>query len=273
MPFTQITLNDGRKMPAIAFGTANIPDPASNISQAIKVGFTHIDTAQNYGTETDVGLAIKSTDLPRRDLWITTKWSNVDDKTPRQSITESLEKLGVEYVDLYLIHSPSFQKGRGEIQDWWRDFESLYEEGLAKSIGVSNFTKEQMEELLRHATVKPVVNQIFLHPYNIVTQGPLLAYLAEQNIVTEGYSTLTPLTSMPGGPVDKPVEEIAKRLGKTPEQVLLAWSKAKGVVIVTTSCKKDRLESYLEVGDITLSPEDVDAIDEAGKAAFVGVVN
>ncbi|ODN75575.1 hypothetical protein L202_06702 [Cryptococcus amylolentus CBS 6039] len=264
MPFTEVTLNDGRKIPAIGFGTWKVPNDvtAGEVDQAIDIGFDHIDTAQIYGNETEVGQAIKESGLSRKDIWVTTKWSGVDNKSPRQSILESLEKLGLEYLDLYLIHHPRLTKG--DIRGTWKEFEGLKKEGFVKSIGVSNFTKEDLQELLTHATIKPVVNQILLHPYVISTQGPLLSYLSQQNIIPEGYSSLIPLTSKPGGPVDKPVGEIAERLGKKPEQVLLAWSKAKGAVIVTTSSKKERLESYLDVGDITLSPDDVHAIDKAG---------
>ncbi|TYJ54507.1 hypothetical protein B9479_004831 [Cryptococcus floricola] len=256
MPFTEVTLNDGRKIPAIGFGTWKVPNDvtAGEVDQAIDIGFDHIDTAQAYGreavvygNETQVGQAIKQSALPRTDIW---------------SILESLDKLGLEYVDLYLIHHPRLAKG--DIRGTWEAFEGLKKEGFVKSIGVSNFTKQDLQQLLTHATIPPAVNQILLHPYVISTQAPLLAYLSQQNIVPEGYSSLVPLTSKPGGPVDKPVREIAERLGKEPEQVLLAWSKAKGAVIVTTSSKKSRLESYLSVGDITLSPDDVRAIDKAG---------
>jgi diketogulonate reductase-like aldo/keto reductase len=141
-----------------------------------------------------------------------------------------------------------------------------------------SFNVDQLKELLKHAHTKPVVNQILLHPYVIKDTEPLLAYMREHHIVPEGYSTLIPITARPGGPVDKPVAKIAERLGKEPAQILLAWSKAKGwvwcrsralwrltasAVIVTTSSKKERLEGYLDVGDIELTKEDVEAIDKA----------
>ncbi|KIR62580.1 oxidoreductase [Cryptococcus bacillisporus CA1873] len=264
MPFGEITLNDGRKIPAIAFGTWKIPkeNTPSQVGQAIDVGFDHIDTAQIYHNEEEVGQAIKESGLSRNELWVTTKWSGVEEKGARQSIKESLDKLGLEYLDLYLIHSPRVTKG--DIKGAWKELETLQKEGKTKSIGVSNFNKEQLQELLAHATVKPVVNQILLHPYVITQTAPLLEYLKEQNIVVEGYSTLTPLTSRPGGPVDQPVNQIAKRLSIKPEQVLLAWSRAKGAIPVTTSSKKARLEDYLDVGDITLTEDDIKAIDKAG---------
>ncbi|WVQ76921.1 hypothetical protein IAR50_006600 [Cryptococcus sp. DSM 104548] len=265
MPFTEVTLNDGRSIPAIGFGTWKVPNNATagQVQQALELGFTHIDTAEIYGNEAEVGQAIKASGLARKDIYVTTKWFAIDGRSPRESALESLKDLGLDVIDLYLIHRPFLVK-EGESERIWKEFEGLQRDGLVKSIGVSNYTKPQLEELLSHATIPPAVNQILLHPYVISTQGPLLSYLAEKKIVPEGYSSLKPITSKHGGPVDEPLKIIAERLGKKPEQVLLAWSKAKGAIIVTSSSKKDRLESYLEVGDISLTPEDVKAIDEAG---------
>ncbi|GHJ83636.1 hypothetical protein NliqN6_0038 [Naganishia liquefaciens] len=265
MPFTSVKLNDGRHIPAIGFGTWKIPQDVAGdqTQQAIEVGFDHIDTAQVYRNEVEAGQGIRDSGLKREQLWITTKWSGVDDKPVRQSCLESLDKLGIEYLDLYLIHSPRLCKG--DIAGTWAEFEKLKKEGLVKSIGVSNFTVKDLETLLKTANIKPVVNQILLHPYVIHQQTPLLEYMHEQNIAPEGYSSLIPLTSRQGGPVDKPVAEIGKRLKVEPEQVLLAWSRAKGAIVITTSSRKDRLERYLAVGDITLTDQDVEAIDKAGR--------
>jgi diketogulonate reductase-like aldo/keto reductase len=195
-----------------------------------------------YHNEEEVGQAIKASGLSRKELWITTKWSGVDGKDPRQSCDESLEMLGIKYIDLYLIHSPKLCGD--DIKGKWKEMEKLHKEGKVKSIGVSkyvislpdmvtwdthrpSFGVDQLKELLRHAEIKPVVNQILLHPYVIKSTEPLLHFMLQHHIVPEGYSTLIPLTSRPGGPVDKPVNKIAERLGKKPEQVLLAWSKAK----------------------------------------------
>ncbi|WVQ64437.1 uncharacterized protein L199_002603 [Kwoniella botswanensis] len=264
MPFKDILLNDGRKIPAIGFGSWKIPKDvcAGQVGQAIDVGFDHLDTAQVYRNEEEVGQALKESGLARKDVWITTKWSGVDDKDPKTSCEESLQKLGIEYIDLYLIHHPRLCKG--DIEGTWKKMEELKKLGYVKSIGVSNFTKENLQELLASASIKPVVNQILLHPYVIKSTTPLLQYMSSQHIVPEGYSSLIPLTSKPGGPVDKPVNDIAKRLNVKPEQVLLAWSKAKDAVIVTTSSRKERLEGYLDVGDIVLTKDDVKAIDDEG---------
>ncbi|WWC85463.1 uncharacterized protein L201_000326 [Kwoniella dendrophila CBS 6074] len=264
MPFKDIQLNDGRKIPAIGFGSWKIPKDvcSGQVGQAIDLGFDHLDTAQVYRNEEEVGQAFKESGLSRKDVWITTKWSGLDDKEPKQSCEESLSKLGISYIDLYLIHHPRLCKG--DIKGTWKKLEELKKLGYVKSIGVSNFTKEDLQELLSSCHIKPVVNQILLHPYVIKQQTPLLDYMSTHHIVPEGYSTLIPLTSKPNGPVDKPVNEIAKRLNVKPEQVLLAWSKAKNAVIVTTSSRKERLEGYLNVGDIELTKDDVKAIDHAG---------
>jgi len=142
--------------------------------------------------------------------------------------------------------------------------EHIKNAGLAKSIGVSNFGIDDLGILLASAKIKPAANQILLHPYVYAGQAPLLAYSAAQGIVSEAYSALIPITRQPGGPVDKPVNQIARRLNATADQVLLAWVKAKGAVAVTTSSKKIRLEGYLAAADLKLTPEDIAAIDAAG---------
>jgi len=165
---------------------------------------------------------------------------------------------------LYLIHSPlAIEKGEFE-RTWW-GFEWAKQEGLTKSIGVSNFTVEDLQKLLKIAHVKPAVNQIRLHPYNYATHTSLLDYHATHGIVTEAYGSLAPITAFPGGPVDVPVEKAAQRLGITPTQVIFLWVKAKGAVIVTTSSSKQHLEQYMAAGDLPpLTEEEVAAIDAAG---------
>jgi len=263
MPFPTILLNDGRKIPQIGFGTWKIPKEVcvGQVDQAIDLGFDHVDSAQGYRNEEEVGIAFKDSGLSRSEVWITTKWST-DTKTARESCEDSLQKLGVEYIDLYLIHGPWVFKD--DIPGTWKQMEELHREGKVKSIGVSNYSVDNLKELLASCSIKPVVNQILLHPYVIKETVPLLEFMAEQHIVPEAYSVLIPLTSRPGGPVDKPVQKIADRLSVKPEQVLLAWAKAKRAIIVTTSSKKERLQGYLDVGDFDLTDSDVAAIDKAG---------
>ncbi|KZO95386.1 Aldo/keto reductase [Calocera viscosa TUFC12733] len=267
MPFKEIKLNDGRIIPQIGFGTGSVnkSKPPSevhdNVLTAIDVGFDHIDTAQVYGNELQVGEALKETGLSRSEIWVTTKWSGVAATRPAQAIKQSLDKLGLSYVDLYLIHSPRLV--RPNVLQGWEEMQDVHKAGLAKSIGVSNFLISDLQEL-ESAAITPAVNQILLHPYVYAATKPLLDYCAQKGIKIEAYSPLVPLTAYPGGPVDKPVYAIAERLGVAPEQVLLAWIKSKGAVILTTSSKKERLERYQGVADIDLTEEDVEAIEAAG---------
>ncbi|KAI0300555.1 Aldo/keto reductase [Multifurca ochricompacta] len=267
MPWDPIQLNDGHVIPSIAFGTwtlGNGQGSIDQIEQAISVGFDHVDTAQMYRNEEEAGKAVQESGLARKDIFITTKYSGLNGLDIETSIQNSLKNLGVEYVDLYLIHHPRL--AQPNIPTAWAKMEAIKRAGLAKSIGVSNFGVDDLEVLLASAKIKPAANQILLHPYVYARQAPLLAYAASQGIVSEAYSSLIPITHQPGGPVDKPVNEIAQRLNATADQVLLAWVKAKGAVAVTTSSKKFRLEGYLRAADLQLTPADIAAIDLAGRA-------
>lgn len=265
MPWDLIKLNDGHAIPSIAYGTwalGNGQNPVDYVDQALSVGFNHIDTAQDYRNEVETGIAIRESGLARSDVYITTKYSGVDGLDIETSIHNSLRNLGVSYVDLYLIHFPSLAVP--DIPTAWKQFEKVKESGLAKSIGVSNFGVSDLAILLASAKIKPACNQILLHPYVYLRQVPILEYAAKEKIIIEAYSVLIPVTHQPGGPVDKPVNAIAQRLGATPDQILLAWAKAKGTVVVTSSTKKSRLEGYLAAGDLALTSEDIISIDVAG---------
>lgn len=266
MPWDPIRLNSGYYIPGIAFGTWTLGNGQASIDQveqALETGFNHIDTAQSYRNEPETGTALHESGLSRSDVFITTKFSGLNGLDIATSIQNSLSNLGVDYVDLYLIHHPRL--AIPDIPTAWAQMEKVHEAGLAKSIGVSNFDAKDLAVLLASAKVKPAVNQILLHPYVYHRQRPTLEYATANGIVIEAYSTLIPITKMPGGPLDKPLSEIATKLGATTDQVLFAWVKAKGAVVVTTSSKKSRLEGYLAAGDIVLSAEDVAAIDAAGE--------
>ncbi|KAH9945543.1 Aldo/keto reductase [Amylocystis lapponica] len=265
MPWDVIKLNDGRTIPSVAYGTWTLGKGQStinNVDTAIAVGFNHIDTAQSYRNEEEAGAALHESGLAREDLFITTKYSGSDGLDIETSIQNSLKKLGIKYVDLYLIHHPRLAVP--DIPTAWAKMEKVKADGYAKSIGVSNFGIAELEILLASAKTKPVANQILFHPYVYERQAPLVKYGIEHGIVSEAYSALIPLTRQPGGPVDAPVEAISERLGAKPEQVLLAWAKAKGTVVVTSSTKRERMEGYLSAGDIKLTDEDIAAIDAAG---------
>ncbi|KAJ7782313.1 NADP-dependent oxidoreductase domain-containing protein [Mycena maculata] len=265
MPWGPIQLKDGREIPSISFGTGRLGNgdgPITQIGQAISLGFSHIDTAQSYKNETEAGVAIRESGIDRKELFITTKYSGRDNLDIKTAFKNSLDKLGVSYVDLYLIHTP--RVALPDIPTAWKELEDFHAQGLAKSIGVSNFEVDDLAILLASAKVKPVVNQILLHPYVYARQLPILEYTAKHDIVIEAYSPLRPITKHPGGPLDAPVGEIAEGLGVSNEQVLLAWAKAKGAVVVTTSTKKERLQGYLDAGNLALTDDDIAAIDAAG---------
>ncbi|KAL5483484.1 hypothetical protein ACEPAI_8716 [Sanghuangporus weigelae] len=265
MPWDPVTLNDGRSMPSIAYGTwtlGNGQGVVDQVDQALNVGFSHIDTAQAYQNEAEAGQAFKESGLARNDVFITTKWSGRDGLDIQTSIHNSLKNLGVDYVDLYLIHSPRL--AQPDIPTVWAQMEKVKADGFAKSIGISNFDAAQTAELLAHAKVKPVVNQILFHPYVHVRQAPVVAASKAAGIVIEAYSLLIPITHLPGGPLDKPLARIGARLGATADQVLMAWAISKGVVVVTTSSKESRLKGYLSAADLELTTQDIADIDAAG---------
>ncbi|KAG0703782.1 Aldo/keto reductase [Suillus ampliporus] len=231
MPFGTVTLNDGYEFPTIAFGTGStmkFQDVTDYVGQAIENGFSHIDTAHATGT-------------------------------PRQTIEQSLNKIDLSYLDLYMVHTPC---SLADLGFGWQEFEKMKNDGLTRSIGVSNFTIEDLQKLLKTAVTKPAVNQIEFHPYNYASQKALLEYCRKQDIIVEAYGSLK---QNPGGLVDAVVDAAAKRIGATPNQVVFSWVRSKGVAIVTTSRSKDRLQEYLAVEDLApLTAEEFAAIDEAG---------
>ncbi|KZT11820.1 Aldo/keto reductase [Laetiporus sulphureus 93-53] len=284
MPFGKVLLSDGNQMPTIAFGTGSKwkgHDVTDYVLEAIEAGFSHIDTAQYYANEESVAAAIRQSGLTRSEFFVTTKWSG--QAGVRESLEASLSKLELKQIDLYLVHSPVFIH---DMEKDWREFERAKEDGLVKlalypsteifgvhranqqirrSIGVSNFKLGQLQQLMKIAKFKPVANQILFHPYNYSQNKELLSYCASHGVVVEAYGSLTPITIYPGGPVDKPVQAAADRLGATPTQVILSWVRSKGVVIVTTSSNPEHMREYIAVGDLPpLTEEEIEAIDAAG---------
>ncbi|KAH8818652.1 Aldo/keto reductase [Flagelloscypha sp. PMI_526] len=268
MPFGTICLNDGAKIPAIGFGTGSVnkgQDITPYILNALEAGFVHLDTAENYRNEYSIGNALRQSGMKREEVFITSKY--LLGGPVKAAVQRSLAQIGIEFLDLYLIHSP-----RLDVKKLWAEFEDLKEEGLVRSIGVSNFTITDLEALRETASVVPAVNQINFDLYQWRNNKDLLKYAREHGIVVAGYNCLSPLKH-PGGPADAPITKVAKRLNVSTTQVTLAWAKSKGVVIITTSSKKERLEEYLSVGDLrsdvlinfsaSLSPEDIASIDEA----------
>ncbi|KZV68439.1 Aldo/keto reductase [Peniophora sp. CONT] len=257
-----VKLNDGSEIPSIAFGTGSklkFTDVTQYVQNALEAGFSHIDTAAFYDTEQYVATALRESGLAREDVYITTKFDGGDISTEAR---KSIDKLGVKYVDLYLIHGPTFAP---DVAKAWREFESIHKDGIVKSIGVSNFRLEHLQQAVDVATVLPVVNQINFSPYNYASWKGVLELAAKHNIVIEAYSSLSPITAFPGGPLDPVLDRIAARIGGTPAQVIFKWVLAKGAVVVTTSTKRERLDEYLATPSLPdLTAEEIADIEAAG---------
>jgi len=231
------------------------------VEQAFDAGFSHIDCAAFYANEQYIGAAIRECGLARQDMWITTKYDGGD---VLDAVRTSLRKLGLEHLDLYLVHGTWTIKN-GDIEGVWNDMIKARESGLSRSIGVSNFTLEWLQRIIKTGNVVPAVNQINLHPYNYASWRDVLEFSAKHGIVIEAYGSLAPITTYPGGPLDPVLATIARRIGGTPGQVIFKWAHAKGFVVVTTTARRTRLDEYLGVVDLPdLTRGEVEAIDEAG---------
>ncbi|WP_405463686.1 aldo/keto reductase [Streptomyces griseoaurantiacus] len=260
-----IILNNGVEMPQLGFGVWQVADDEAEraVSTALEAGYRSIDTAAIYGNEEGTGRAIASSGLPREELFVTTKLWNADqghDSTLRAFDT-SLKKLGLEYVDLYLIHWP--MPDRGTFVDTYKAFEKLYEEGRAKAIGVSNFLPEHLTTLLEATSVVPAVNQIELHPQ--LQQQTAREVHAEHGIATEAWSPL----GSGKGLLDVPaIVAIARKHGRTPAQVVLRWHLQLGNVVIPKSVTPSRIKENFDVFDFSLDEEDlgaISALDEDGR--------
>ena len=205
------------------------------------------------------------TDIVNRPVFITTKTSCRAGESIETAFSRSLSKLGVDYVDLYLIHSPFFAASPAELQQKWAEVEALKDAGRARSIGVSNFLREHLETVLATARHPPAINQIEYHPYLQHTDG-LLAFHREKGIALEAYSPLTAVTKAAPGPVDPVYERLAAKYGVTPGEVALRWVLDQGIVTVTTSSSEERLRQWVKKLPLfKLTPEEVAEIAERGE--------
>ncbi|WVQ73845.1 hypothetical protein IAR50_003426 [Cryptococcus sp. DSM 104548] len=277
MPVPLVTLNDGTKIPRIGFGLGTKhfgKECASHLVSALQTGYTYIDCAEMYENGSSVKDALKQWDGKREDLFILQKCGQGRyTKNPREILERLLEEMGIDHVDLYLLHSPLLFAPDYTLSEAWAIMEELQASGLTKSIGVSNFREEDLLEIQKTWKVVPAVNQIEFHPYNFHAPNMtrLLSFCSSLNITIECFAPLTPLTKAPGGPVDPVVSRIAAEKGYEPSQVLLNWAaqKSKGVV-VTTSANEARQRTQLEaIGEKgPLSEAEVEEISEAGKTLF-----
>ncbi|WP_286885273.1 aldo/keto reductase [Aneurinibacillus sp. UBA3580] len=250
------TLHNGVRMPWLGLGvykTQEGEEVEQAVKAAIEIGYRSIDTAALYHNERGVGNAIKMCGVPREELFITTKvWNSHQgyDATLR-AFEESRQKLGLEYLDLYLIHWPVKEK----YKDTWRAFEKLYEDGLVRAIGVSNFHVHHLKDLLMDARIIPMVNQVEFHPR--LTQKELLRFCKEKGIQMEAWSPL-----MRGRLLDDPVlNKIGRKYGKTPAQVILRWDLQHGVVTIPKSVHAERIAANADIFDFTLTDEEMNQID------------
>ncbi|SDB15860.1 Aldo/keto reductase [Streptococcus henryi] len=260
------TLSNGLKIPKIGFGTWQIPegDEAYNsVAYALEVGYRHVDTAQIYGNEVSVGRAIADSGLSREDIFLTTKvWNDKHSyDLAKESIDESLKKLGTDYLDLLLIHWPN-PKALRENDAWkagnagaWKAMEEAYKEGKVKAIGVSNFMIHHLEALFETAEIKPHVNQVLLAPG--CPQEELTAFCKEHDILLEAYSPLGTGSIFS----NETAKEVAEANNKSVAQVALRWSLQKGFLPLPKSVTPKNIKANLDIFDFTLSDEDMAKLD------------
>ena len=261
-----IALRDGRAIPQLGFGVFQVaPGEAtqSAVEAALEAGYRHVDTAAVYRNEADVGAAIRARGLPPGSVWVTTKLANGDQgvATTRRAFEGSLVRLGMDAVDLYLLHWPH------ELRlESWRVLEQLHAEGLARSIGVSNFLVRHLDELLAQASVPPTVNQIELSPFLHRTREDTLRRCEEAGIAVEAYSPLTKGRRLD----DASVVEIAAAVCRTPAQILIRWSLQNGFVVLPRSSKPGRIAENAAVFDFALDDAQMAALDALDEGLTTG---
>jgi 2,5-diketo-D-gluconate reductase A len=258
-----IELNDGATIPQLGFGVFQIdPDEtAEAVKTALEIGYRHVDTAEMYENEAGVGQGVRDSGIDRAEVYVTSKLSNglhrPDDA--RRAFDGTLEALGFDYVDLFLIHWPLPTLYDGDFVSTWQTLEEFKKEGRARSIGVSNFHIAHLERLAEETGTVPAVNQIEVHPY--FANDEVRAYGQKHGIATEAWSPIAQ-----GKVLDDPVVDgIAKATGKSPAQVVLRWHIQRGDIVFPKSVTPKRVNENFEIFDFELSPDDADAISELDK--------
>jgi 2,5-diketo-D-gluconate reductase A len=258
MTVPNLTLHDGTSIPQLGFGVFQVspPETAATVAHAFEAGYRHIDTAQMYGNEAGVGEAIRASGLDRDDLYVTTKLNNSfhrpDDA--RREIDASLERLGLEQVDLFLIHWPLPTRYDGDFVQTWRALIEAQKAGKTRSIGVSNFQPAHLDRIVDETGVVPVVNQVEVHPF--LTNEDVRAANEKHGVATEAWSPIAQ-----GAVLDDPtIGEVAAAVGRTPAQVTLRWHLQRGDIVFPKSMSPERMRENFALFDFELSPEQVDAI-------------
>ncbi|WP_342024438.1 aldo/keto reductase [Arthrobacter citreus] len=259
-----VTLNNGVRIPQLGFGVFQIPEENTQeaVEAALEAGYRHIDTAAAYRNEAGVGAAVAASGIPREDLFITTKLRNGDQSRARAAFEDSRAALGLDQVDLYLIHWPV--PSQGLFLQAWKDMERIYSDGLVRAIGVSNFLPEHLEELTGAADVVPAVNQIELHP--TFAQRALADATRRHGIAVEAYSPLGQGEDLE----NSAVLEISLRHGATPAQVVLAWHLASGNIAIPKSVTPERIRENLESVSVELTPAEMERINELDAGMRLG---
>jgi len=250
-----VTLNNGVKMPWVGLGVFKVEDGqvvVDAVKAAIKHGYRSIDTAAFYQNEAGVGQGIRESGVAREELFITTKVWNSDQgyESTLKAFESSLSKLGLEYVDLYLIHWPV----KGKYKETWKALEKLYKEGKVRAIGVSNFNIHHLEDLLSDCEIKPAVNQVEYHPH--LTQEALREFCQQQEIQLEAWSPLKKGILLS----DPVIVELAEKYKKTPAQIILRWDLQNGVITIPKSIKEHRIIENADLFDFQLAEEDMKKI-------------
>ena len=263
----QIDLNDGNAIPQLGFGVFQIEreDTVEAVTRALEIGYRHIDTAEAYENEREVGEGVRASGLDRGEVFVTSKLNNSahDPDDARSAFDGTLSALGFDYVDLFLIHWPI---PRGDFVATWKTLEEFKADGRARSIGVSNFEAEHLEQLAEHSEVVPALNQVELHPYFL--NEDVRAYDEEHGMATEAWSPIAQGEVLD----DRLIGEIAERHGRTPAQIVLRWHIQRGNVVIPKSVTPERIRENFELFDFELSEDDVKRIDglDRGEAGRTG---
>ena len=264
----QLMLSNGQQIPQLGFGVFLVKpeETEAAVMLALEAGYRHVDTAEHYGNEAEVGAAVRKSGLSRSDIFVTTKLNNgahrPDDA--RKAFDGSLRALGVDYVDLFLIHWPLPMLYDGDFVSTWNTLEEFYRDGRARSIGVSNFQPHHLRRLHQECEIPPAVDQIEVNPY--LTQDELRGFCAEHEIAVEAWSPLARGHAL-GDPT---IEDIARKYGRTPAQVILRWHIERGDIVFPKSVTPARVRENIDIFDFELAGEDVEAISALNRNERTG---
>lgn len=256
---------DGVQIPQLGYGVFQVPaDEAEQaVATALQAGYRHIDTAAAYGNEEGVGRAVRASGLPREKVFVTTKLWNGDHGRAEAAFDESLTRLGLDHIDLYLIHWPVPRQDK--YVEAWKAMERIYRDGRAKAIGVSNFTVGALTRLMEETDITPAINQIELHPY--LQQRELRAFHEANGILTEAWS---PLGQGKGLLTDPALTVLSEKCGRTPAQIVLRWHLQLGNVVIPKSVTPARIKENIDVFDFILDPETMAAIGAMNRGQRIG---